>query len=64
MSALARRSIVTAAALRSLVGFLRRGESNALAIEIDIAFVVLEDAGDRLDQRRLARTVVAGKAHI
>ena len=46
-----------------IAGFLRRGESNALAIEIDIALVILEDAGDRLDQRRLARTVVAGKGH-
>ena len=34
-----------------------------LAIEIDVALIIVEHAGDRLDHGRLAGTVVAGKRH-
>ena len=46
-----------------VAGLLRRGERDALAVERDVALVIVEHAGDRLDQRRLAGAVVAGKRH-
>ena len=43
--------------------FLRRGEVHRLAVEKDRALVLVVNAGDRLDQHRLAGAVVAGKRH-
>ena len=40
---------------------LGRGEVDRLAAEQDVAFVVAEHAGNRLDDRRLAGAVVAGE---
>ncbi len=40
-----------------------RGEGDTLAIEQDIALLIAEDTGDRLDDGRLAGPVVAGERH-
>ena len=43
--------------------FLRAGDVNAIAFEVDLALVDRVDARDALDQRRLARAVVADERH-
>ena len=42
---------------------LRPVDRHLLAVEVDLAAVVAVDAGDALDQRRLARPVVADERH-
>ena len=45
----------------AFAGLLRRGEVDRLAVEQDLALVVVEHAGDRLDNGRFAGAVVAGE---